>query len=240
MPRIAKGDSGLQELRHLPRHFKHAAGRLWTKVLIRLMSVEFVRRAMPYCGPIPVVKNGPFGRQRPNLTQRIMSFLGVRNLAVLLCAAFLAGTVVSAQAQGSNPDQRPPEQKAQAPSGDAAKAEAEKKRSDEIAEASRQLTGPAANPECIWLGWRVVRLLWRDDLDTAFRHLDLYDRFGCPGNHIQASFRCLVRQGPADSKAAEALDKAVKACWVNPALAPEPAAAAAPSNQPAQGGTSTR
>ena len=39
------------------------------------------------------------------------------------------------------------------------------------------------------------RLLWRDDLDTAFRHLDLYDRFGCPAGHIQATFRCLVRQG---------------------------------------------
>ena len=29
---------------------------------------------------------------------------------------------------------------------------------------------------------RVVSLMWRDDLDTAFRHLDLYDRFGCPGD----------------------------------------------------------
>ena len=33
------------------------------------------------------------------------------------------------------------------------------------------------------------------DMDTAFRHLDLYDRFGCPGGHIQATFRCLVRHG---------------------------------------------
>ena len=24
---------------------------------------------------------------------------------------------------------------------------------------------------------------------------DLYDRFGCPGGHIQATFRCLVAQG---------------------------------------------
>ena len=35
----------------------------------------------------------------------------------------------------------------------------------------------------IWLGRRVVVLMWRDDLDTAFRHLNLYDRFGCPGGH---------------------------------------------------------
>ena len=34
-----------------------------------------------------------------------------------------------------------------------------------------------------------------DDLDTAFRHLDLYDRFGCPGGHVQAAFRCLTRFG---------------------------------------------
>ena len=54
------------------------------------------------------------------------------------------------------------------------------KKIDEIAEAAHALTGPAGNPECVWLGRRVVSLLWRDDLDTAFRHLDLYDRFGCP------------------------------------------------------------
>ena len=41
--------------------------------------------------------------------------------------------------------------------------------------------------------WSV--LMWRDDLDTAFRHLDLYDRFGCPGGHVQATFRCLARFG---------------------------------------------
>ncbi len=40
----------------------------------------------------------------------------------------------------------------------------------------------------------------RDDLDTAFRHLDLYDRFGCPAGHIQATFRCLVRQGTPISR----------------------------------------
>src|SRR5271170_2657420 len=63
---------------------------------------------------------------------------------------------------------------------------------DEYAEAAQAISGPAGNPECVWLGRRVVSLLWRDDLDTAFRHLDLYDRFGCPSAHVQASFRCLV------------------------------------------------
>src|SRR2546430_2044033 len=91
------------------------------------------------------------------------------------------------------------------------------KKIDEFAEAERLLGGPAANPECVWLGRRVVSLLWRDDLDTAFRHLDLYDRFGCPGGHIQATFRCVVRQGNIDPKASEGLSGRVHACWINPA-----------------------
>jgi hypothetical protein len=45
----------------------------------------------------------------------------------------------------------------------------------EFAEAQRLLNGPAGNPECVWLGRRVVSLLRRDDMDTAFRHLDLYE-----------------------------------------------------------------
>ena len=87
---------------------------------------------------------------------------------------------------------------------------------DEFAEAAKVLGGPAANPECVWLGRRVVSLLWRDDLDTAFRHLDLYDRFGCPAGHIQATFRCLVRQGNLDLKVPETLNGRVHACWINP------------------------
>ena len=103
---------------------------------------------------------------------------------------------------------------------------------DEFAEATRLVTGPAGNPECVWLGRRVVRLMWRDDLDTAFRHLDLYDRFGCPGGHIQAAFRCLTRfGGQIDPKVAETLDSRVHACWINPASQPQQAAAQA--SQPA-------
>ena len=103
---------------------------------------------------------------------------------------------------------------------------------DEFAEAQRVLNGPAGNPECVWLGRRVVSLLWRDDLDTAFRHLDLYDRFGCPSAHIQASFRCLILNGNTiDPKVADSLNARVQACWINPATpplaAPTPAAAAA-------------
>jgi hypothetical protein len=89
------------------------------------------------------------------------------------------------------------------------------------------MTGPAALSECVWLGERAIGLMWRDDLDTAFRHLDLYDRFGCPGEHIQISFRCVVRQGNIDPKKSETLDARVHSCWINPALPPAPVNAAA-------------
>ncbi len=125
--------------------------------------------------------------------------------------------------------------------GDKAAAETAAKeaqrKADEFAEAARVVSGPGGNPECVWLGRRVVSLLWRDDLDTAFRHLDLYDRFGCPGGHIQATFRCVVRQGSidpkADPKAQNSLTARVHACWLNqsdPDDKPAPAAAPQPSN----------
>ena len=108
------------------------------------------------------------------------------------------------------------------------------RKTDEFAEAAQAINGPAGNPECVWLGRRVVRLMWRDDLDTAFRHLDLYDRFGCPGGHIQATFRCLTRFGDQiDPKVAETLDSRVHACWINPGAQPQTAAAAARSAAPA-------
>lgn len=113
------------------------------------------------------------------------------------------------------------------------------KNTNEIAEAAKKLAGPAGNPECVWLGRRVVTLLWRDDLDTAFRHLDLYDRFGCPSPHIRAAFRCVIRQGHIDPKAAATLNGRVRECWLDPNRAAdqtvtvaEPAGAKAPSGKP--------
>ena len=135
----------------------------------------------------------------------------LRRFCAILCVAALGFAEPSAFAQ-SGPS-KPSEQK---PAGNGKEAQ---KQIDEIAEAARLLTGPAGNPECVWLGRRVVTLLWRDDLDTAFRHLDLYDRFGCPAAHIQATFRCLVRQGHIDPKAAETLNGRVHSCWLNPARA---------------------
>jgi hypothetical protein len=167
----------------------------------------------------------PFARQ-------LRLFLAVLCLTAFSLAAFSLGTP-SAFAQSGNgkPAETPK------PATDTVK-EGQKK-IDEIAEATRSLTGPAGNPECVWLGRRVVSLLWRDDLDTAFRHLDLYDRFACPGAHIQATFRCLVRQGNIDPKAQESLNGRVHACWINPGLPPTPPVAAQAPATPAEG-TTTR
>lgn len=109
--------------------------------------------------------------------------------------------------------------------------DAQQRKANEFSEAAQALNGPAGNPECVWLGRRVVGLMWRDDIDTAFRHLDLYDRFGCPGGHIQATFRCLVRFGAIDPKAPETLNARVHTCWVNPNTQAMPAAA--PASAPA-------
>ena len=158
-------------------------------------------------------------------------------VAVLLCLlaavpfSSLAPPALAQANDGKTPDK---------PGGPDAVKDAQKV--DEFAEAQRVLNGPAGNPECVWLGRRVVSLLWRDDLDTAFRHLDLYDRFGCPSGHIQATFRCLVlHAGTIDPKAADSLAGHVHACWINPSLqvaapaapaaAPAPAASAPPTTQ---------
>jgi hypothetical protein len=123
------------------------------------------------------------------------------------------------------------------PAASAPDAATSQHKTDEFVEAAQAINGPAGNPECVWLGRRVVRLMWRDDLDTAFRHLDLYDRFGCPGGHIQAAFRCLTRFGSQiDDKVPKSLDDRVHACWINPAAQPQTAAAATPTAAPTTAG----
>jgi hypothetical protein len=161
----------------------------------------------------------------------------LRLLVAMLCVVSMCASTSAALAQSGGAKPAEPQKPAAAAPTDATAKEGQKK-IDEIAEASRVLTGAAGNPECVWLGRRVVSLLWRDDLDTAFRHLDLYDRFGCPSAHIQATFRCIVRQGNIDPKAPETLNGRVHACWLNPGLAPTPAAAAAePTTQTPEGTT---
>ena len=148
--------------------------------------------------------------------------------ALLGFGLLLAGHGVAFSQSG---DVRPQDQSKQgAPAPDATRDN--QRKVDEFAEAAQAINGPAGNPECVWLGRRVVSLMWRDDLDTAFRHLDLYDRFGCPGGHVQASFRCLTRFGSQiDDKVPRSLSDRIQACWINPGAQPQ--AAAAPQTAPA-------
>jgi hypothetical protein len=151
-------------------------------------------------------------------------------LFLAIPSAFLIGTS-AALAQSGTP--APQDQQKNTPDGKSADAVKENERkAAEFVEAQQAINGPAGNPECVWLGRRVVRLMWLDDLDTAFRHLDLYDRFGCPGGHVQASFRCLTRFGAQiDDKVPRSLSDRIHACWINPGAQPQ--TAAAPGASPA-------
>ena len=156
-------------------------------------------------------------------------------LAGGLCAALwlLSAAVIpfAPSAFAQNNDAKQADKPAPAAGAASQETGKEPQKIDEFAEAQQALSGPAGHPECVWLGRRVVNLLWRDDLDTAFRHLDLYDRFGCPSAHIQVTFRCLILHGSnIDPKAAESLNGRVHACWISPSSPPPPVpAAAAPS-----------
>jgi len=157
----------------------------------------------------------------------VLRHLAVPALALLLgsAGAFAQSGNPAPQDQGKNPA---------ANSADGTKDNKDNQRkTDEFIEAQQAINGPAGNPECVWLGRRVVSLMWRDDLDTAFRHLDLYDRFGCPGGHVQASFRCLTRFGnQIDDKVPRSLSDRIQACWINPAAQPQAAAATPPTPPP--------
>ncbi len=162
-----------------------------------------------------------------------MAFPGHRSLVTFLCVAFIAGSCASAFAQGSG-DAKPPDQ--QKPP------EPPKSEAAHLAEVARTLSGPAANPECTHLGELAVTLMAKNDLDTAFRHMDLYDRFGCPGAHIQQSFRCLLLAGiPSAKDSTGSLENLVRTCWVSPkataAAPPPPAPAASP---PSTAGTGAK
>lgn len=138
----------------------------------------------------------------------------IRRAVVAACLLAVAAGPMSAApalAQNQGGEQKPaeltPEQKAAR--------EAQRRSIEEFNEAAK-LEGTAGLPECVWTGRRIAALLWRDDIDTARRHLDMYERFGCPTEHLKLAFRCLVRQGNIDPKAQEQLGGRVHQCWVNP------------------------
>jgi hypothetical protein len=150
--------------------------------------------------------------------------------------ALMIGIAGAAAQSGDSKPQDPSGKPAAAAPADVAKDN--QRKTDEFAEAAQAINGPAGNPECVWFGRRVVRLMFLDDIDTALRHLDLYDRFGCPGGHVQAAFRCLTRFGAQiDPKVADTLNSRVHACWINPAAQPQAAAAATPAAGPTTAGS---
>jgi hypothetical protein len=117
------------------------------------------------------------------------------------------------QAQSAKPNGKAEgDQKA----ADQAKEKAESEAVEEYKKAATMLPGAAGAPECVWTGRRIASLLWRDDIDTARRYIDLYDRFGCPSEHLKLVFRCVIRQGPIDPKAADRLASRVFGCWIAP------------------------
>ncbi|HEX4410611.1 MAG TPA: beta-1-3, beta-1-6-glucan biosynthesis protein [Xanthobacteraceae bacterium] len=169
------------------------------------------------------------------MSMRVSNVAGSFCVALCLVASSINLSTHSALAQST--EAKPAEPPAQPPAANAKPAK-EPQKIDEFAEAQKALTGPAGNPECVWLGRQVVGLLWNNDLDTAFRHLDMYDRFGCPSGHIQIAFRCLVLH-PVDpkEKGGDGLNDRVHACWINPSFQTAPAAtpaAAVPSQTTTQ------
>jgi len=150
----------------------------------------------------------------------------MRNVAA---AVTMAGLILSsnpALAQGGEPktgSQRQPGSEAEV-----------QRKTDVFSEAARLLSGPASNPECVSVGSKMVVLLYRDDLDTAFRQMELYERFGCPFAHIQTAFRCFVLQSAAEKTQGSAdkgqgsgektpdLTARAQACWINPTPEPVP------------------
>src|SRR5712671_2523143 len=165
------------------------------------------------------------------MRQRVFGFQNgvLRRLATSGFALLIGfGSAFAQSGDLRTQDQSKPAATSPATPADAAKDS--QRKADEFVEAAQAINGPGGNPECVWLGRRVVRLMWRDDLDTAFRHLDLYDRFGCPGGHVQATFRCLTRFGAQiDDKVQKSLDDRVHACWINPTAQPQAAAATPPA-----------
>jgi hypothetical protein len=155
------------------------------------------------------------------------AFCVALSLCLALCLAVAAAAPLATSVLAQNTDTKPTNP---APANGQEPAK-EPQKVDEYAEAQKALGGPAGNPECVWFGRRAIGLFWRDDLDTAFRHLDLYDRFGCPSGHIQAAFRCLVlHSNNIDPKSDDSLNKQVIACWLSPTMqAAAPAAPGAPA-----------
>lgn len=106
------------------------------------------------------------------------------------------------------------------------RAKAERKAVEQYEAATKSLPASAGSAECLWSGRRIVSLLRRDDIITGRHYMDLYAQFECSQKHLKLAFRCVIKQGPIDPKAAEKLSSRVQDCWI----APEGSTAAAGKN----------
>ena len=162
--------------------------------------------------------------------------------AVLLAGASLSHPHTAFAESGGAPDQKAEGENP--PEGDAEKAKAQAEAEQEAASkakaeyraAAAGLPSDAGAAECVWTGRRIASLLWRDDVDTARRYIDLYDRFGCSPKHLKLVFRCVIQQGPIDPKAADRLASRVHECWMAPDT-PTTAASQATTGSTEKGGT---
>src|SRR5258708_33943056 len=114
----------------------------------------------------------PFGRQQVNRhTEKIGECMRwvldpgksvVRPLAAAGLVFLIGSGAAFAQSGGqAAQDQGKP------PAANAADAAKDNQRkTDEFVEAQTAINGPAGNPECVWLGRRVVSLMWRDGPPT--------------------------------------------------------------------------
>jgi hypothetical protein len=171
--------------------------------------------------------------ERHKMTKSSVGPLPMLRRINLPASVFAAAAVVllstTAFAQQPEGNQKPPEQ-AQNEQKQEGKAENEQKAADEVKaeqegaaraiaefkEAAAKLSLSSGAPECVWTGRRIASLLWRDDIDTARRYIDLYDRFNCSSEHLKLVFRCVIEQGPLDPKAADRLASRVHSCWIAP------------------------
>lgn len=144
-----------------------------------------------------------------------MKFVPSKFIVALAGGLFFA-SLMPAFAQSKNGDAKPADQQ---PSPEEQAKESQMRAERELEEAAKLPKG-AGQPECLWLGRRVTSLLWRDDPDAAKRFMDLYDRWGCPADHLKAAFRCVVRMGPVDQKAPQKLATRVHMCWIQPERRP--------------------
>jgi hypothetical protein len=146
-------------------------------------------------------------------------------VAALLLGGILLLSPIAASAEDKGSGQQPPpqgaEQKPDAktegqPNAEEQAKAAERQAIQEYEEALQNLPSSSGQAECVWTGRRITSLLWRDDIDTAHRYMELYDRFGCSADHLKLAFRCVIRQGPIDAKAADKLAARVQSCWIDP------------------------